>query len=99
MLEDFGEEQTTATPLFCDNTSVITISENPMFHQRTKYNCIKFHFIKDAIQEGVIDLVYCKSEEQIVDIFTKALPKDRFNYLRSLLGVNSVSNFEGGVEK
>ncbi|CAL8993609.1 unnamed protein product [Prunus brigantina] len=99
VLEDFGEEQAAATTLFCDNTSVIAMSKNPVFHQRTKHIGRKFHFIRDAIQEGVIDLVYYKGEEQIADIFTKALPKDRFNYLRNLLGVKSTSNLEGSVEK
>ncbi|CAL2266202.1 unnamed protein product [Prunus armeniaca] len=99
VLEDFGEEQTTATTLFCDNTSAIAMSKNPVFHQRSKHIRRKFHFIRDAIQDGEIDLIYCKGEEQIADIFTKALPKDRFSYLRSLLGVKSVSNLEGSVEK
>ncbi|KAM1198763.1 hypothetical protein FF2_010062 [Malus domestica] len=99
VLKDFGEEQAAATSLFCDNTSAIAMSKNHVFHQRTKHIGRKFHFIRDAIQEGTIDLIYCKSEEQIVDIFTKALPKDRFNNLRSLLGVKSVNNLEGSVEK
>ncbi|KAI5328650.1 hypothetical protein L3X38_028047 [Prunus dulcis] len=85
VLEDFGEEQTTATTVFCDNTSAIAMSKNPVFHQRSKHIRRKFHFIRDAIQNGEIDLVYCKGEEQIADIFTKALPKDRFSYLRSQL--------------
>ena len=99
VLEDFGEEQATATTLFCDNTSAIALSKNPVFHQRNKHSRRKFHFIRDAIQEGEIDLVYCKGEEQIADIFTKALSKVRFSYLRSLLGVKSVSNLEESVEK
>ncbi|KAI5323716.1 hypothetical protein L3X38_032788 [Prunus dulcis] len=98
VLEDFGEEQTTATTVFCDNTSAIAMSKNPVFHQRSKHIRKKFHFIRDAIQNGEIDLVYCKGEEQIADIFTKALPKDRFSYLRSLLGVKSARTLEGSVE-
>ncbi|KAI5317617.1 hypothetical protein L3X38_037324 [Prunus dulcis] len=98
VLEDFGEEQTTATTVFFDNTSAIAMSKNPVFHQRSKHIRRKFHFIRDAIQNGEIDLVYCKGEEQIADIFTKALPKDRFSYLRSLLGVKSASTLEGSVE-
>ncbi|CAL8993722.1 unnamed protein product, partial [Prunus brigantina] len=92
------KQHTTATTLFCDNTSAIAMSKNPVFHQRSKHIHRKFHFIRDAIQGGEIDLVYCKGEEQIADIFTKALSKDIFSYLRSLLGVKSVSNLEGSVE-
>jgi len=63
VLEDFGEEQAAATTLFCDNTSAIAMSKNPVFHQRSKHIRRKIHFIRDAIQEGEIDLVYCKGEE------------------------------------
>ncbi|CAL8137033.1 unnamed protein product [Prunus armeniaca] len=63
VLEDFGEEQAAVTTLFCDNTSAIAMSKNPVFHQRTKHIGKKFHLIIDTIQEGVIDLVYCKGEE------------------------------------
>ncbi|CAL2276928.1 unnamed protein product [Prunus armeniaca] len=98
VLEDFGEEQTTATIVFCDNTSAIEMAKNPVFHQRSKHIKRKFHFIREAIQEGVIELLYCKGDEQIADIFTKALPKDRFSYLRSMLGVKSASTLEGSVK-
>ncbi|KAI5349763.1 hypothetical protein L3X38_002652 [Prunus dulcis] len=86
VLEDFGEEQTTATTVFCDKTSAIAMSKNPVFHQRSKHIRRKFHFIRDAIQNGEIDLVYCKGEEQIADIFTKALPNDRFSFYLGCIG-------------
>ncbi|CAL2226911.1 unnamed protein product [Prunus armeniaca] len=98
VLEDFGEEQTTTTTLFCDSTSAIAMAKNPVFHQKSKHIDKKFHFIRDEIQKGVIELIYCKGEEQIADIFTKALHRDRFCYLRSLLGVKSASTLEGSVE-
>ncbi|CAL8162106.1 unnamed protein product [Prunus armeniaca] len=98
VLEDFGELQTEATPLMVDNTSAIAMTRNPVFHQKTKHINRRYHFIRDALQEGVVDLRYCKSEEQAADIFTKALSKDRFNYLRGLLGVKPVNNLERNVE-
>lgn len=57
-----------------------------------------YHFIHDALQEGVVDLRSYKFEEQVLDIFTKALPKDLFYYLRGLLGVQPVNNLEGNFE-
>ncbi|BBH01653.1 hypothetical protein Prudu_011986, partial [Prunus dulcis] len=51
VLEDFGELQTEATPLHCDNISAIAITKNPVFHQKTKHIDRRYHFIKDALQE------------------------------------------------
>lgn len=51
MLEDFGELQTEATPLQCDNTSAIAITKNHVFHQKTKHIDRRYHFIKDALHE------------------------------------------------
>ncbi|KAI5334092.1 hypothetical protein L3X38_024225 [Prunus dulcis] len=55
------------------------------------------HFIRDALQNGEIDLLYCKTEEQLADIFTKSLARDRFEYLRKALGVISAQHLEGSV--
>ncbi|KAM1699812.1 hypothetical protein ACFX2K_031115 [Malus domestica] len=98
VLEDFGEMQTEATPVHCDNTAAIAITKNPVFHQKNKHIDRRYHFIKNALQEGIIDLVYCPTNEQVADIFTKALTNDRFNYLREMLGVKSAQNLKGSVE-
>ncbi|KAI5348230.1 hypothetical protein L3X38_001117 [Prunus dulcis] len=98
VLEDFGEEQVEETPILCDNTSAIVISRNPVHHQKTRHISRKFHFIREAIQAKEIELVYCKTEDQIADILTKDLPKDRFVRLRSLLGVKSTKGLEWSVE-
>ena len=98
VLDDFGEMQPDATPLFCDNMSAISMVKNPVFHQKTRQINRRYHFIREALQEGVIDMRFCRSEEQLADIFTKALPKDRFNYLRLKLGVKPVSRLGEAVE-
>ncbi|CAL8132939.1 unnamed protein product [Prunus armeniaca] len=98
VLEDFGEEQVEGTPILCDNTSAIAMARNPVHHQKIRHISRKFHFIREAIQAKEIELIYCKTEDQIADILTKALPKDRFVRLRSLLGVKSTKGLEGSVE-
>ncbi|BBN69171.1 hypothetical protein Prudu_793S000200 [Prunus dulcis] len=98
VLEDFGEEQIEGTQILCDNTSAIAMARNPVHHQKTRHISRKFHFIREAIQTKEIELIYCKTEDQIADILTKALPKDRFVRLRSLLGVKSAKGLEGSVE-
>ena len=98
VLKDFGEEQVEPTVLMCDNTSAIAIAKKPVFHQKTGHISRKFHFIRDAIQWKEIELVYCKSEEQMADILTKALPKKKFNYFRDMLGVKSDASLEKSVD-
>ena len=78
--------------------SAISMAKNPVFHQRTRHINRKYHFIREALQEGVIDVKFCRSEEQLADIFTKALPKDRFKKLRLDLGVKSVNSLGEAVE-
>ena len=75
VLEDFGEIQTEVTPLHCDNTYAIAITKNSVFYQKTNHIDMRYHFIKDALQEGIIDLIYCPTEEQLADIFSKLLRK------------------------
>ena len=98
VLDDFWEMQAEATPLFYDNMSAISMAKNPVFHQRTRHINRKYHFIREALQEGVINVKFCRSEEQLTDIFTKALPKDRFKKLRLDLGVKSVNSLGEAVE-
>ncbi|KAI5355814.1 hypothetical protein L3X38_008709 [Prunus dulcis] len=98
VLSDFGEEQVEATPILCDNTSAIAITKNPVHHHRTRHISRRVHFIRDALQNGEIDLLYCRTGEQNADIFTKALARDRFEYLRSKLGVISAKHLEGSVK-
>ncbi|CAL2276373.1 unnamed protein product [Prunus armeniaca] len=97
VLEDFGEMQAVATPLNCDNTSAIAITKNPIFHQKTKHINRRYHYIKEALQQGVIDLLHCPTKEQVANIFTKVLAREQFSYLRELLGVKSVHNLKGSV--
>ena len=80
-----GEDE--ATYLLCDNKSAIAIAKNYVFHSRTRHIAVKYHFIKEAISDGEVQLMYCKSEEQVADIFTKALPLEKLVHFRKLLGV------------
>eukprot|EP00253_Pinus_taeda_P006041 PITA_06041 len=63
--------------IYCDNQSCIKPMENPIFHDRAKYIEIKYHFIRDYVQEGVVKLEYISTNEKVADIFTKALPRSK----------------------
>ena len=71
----------------CDNTSAIDISKNPVHHSRTKHIDIRHHFLRDHVEKKNIKLKHCRTEDQIADIFTKALPRETFVHLRLLLGL------------
>jgi preprotein translocase subunit SecB len=89
LLKDLNLKQNESTQLFVDNQAAISISNNPVFHGRTKHFKIKIFFLREVQQEGELKLLYCKTEEQHADILTKALPKLKFEYLRQKLGVYS----------
>nr|GFA64923.1 copia protein [Tanacetum cinerariifolium] len=78
-------------PIYCDSKSAIAISCNPVQHSRTKHIAVRYHFIKEHVERGTIELYFVKTDYQLADIFTKALPADRFNYLVRHLGMRSLS--------
>jgi hypothetical protein len=82
----FGQRVET-TVIHCDNQSCIKLSENPVFHDRSKHIDIRYHFIRDCVQRGVVQLQYIPTEEQVADILTKALGKAKFIFFRDQLGV------------
>jgi hypothetical protein len=81
-----------AMPLRCDNQGTIALIHNPMFHQLTKHTNVRFFFVRDAQQEGKIDINYIETESQLADIFTKALPVPRFEMLRQNLNIREFMN-------
>ena len=79
-LKDYGYE-IKETPIFCDDTSAINLTKNPVQHSRTKHIEIRHHFIREHVSSGDVVLNFVKSEFQLADIFTKRLSKDRFNFI------------------
>nr|GEX00269.1 hypothetical protein [Tanacetum cinerariifolium] len=76
-------------PIYCDSKSAIAISCNPVQHSRTKHIAVRYHFIKEHVEKGTIELYFVKTDYQLADLFTKALPVDRFNYLEVIEFGNS----------
>jgi len=79
-------------PLYCDNTTTINLTKNPIHHSKTKHIEIKHHFIRDHIQKGDIEIMFVKTENQLANLFTKPLARDRFNKLRTELGILDMKN-------
>lgn len=86
IMSDLGCKMSKPMLMFCDNQSAMHIAKNAVFHERTKHIEIDCHFIRDQVQAQVIQTVYTSSEDQIADLFTKALPSARFQKLLSKLG-------------
>ena len=72
MVDLFGQELR-PTIIHCDKQSCIKVFENLVFHDRSKHIEIKYHFIRDYVQRGAIELLYISTDEQVVDILTKSL--------------------------
>jgi hypothetical protein len=88
-MKDIHVEYDEPIPIYCDNTSAISISKNPVMHSKMKHIPIKYHFLWEHVAEKNIRVEYVGTKEQVVDIFTKLLPQESFEYLRQRRGVIS----------
>ena len=61
--------------LYCNNQSAIKLTQGDNYHTRTKHIDIQYHFICDAVRNGLVSLTYCPTEDMVTDILTKPLPK------------------------
>ena len=73
--------------VYCDNTSAINISKNPVQHSRTKHIDIRHHFIRELVENKSVVIEHVATDMQLADIFTKALDASRFISLRKALGI------------
>ncbi|KAJ9542951.1 hypothetical protein OSB04_029457 [Centaurea solstitialis] len=85
-LQDY-DIQLSKIPIYCDNTSAIAIANNPVLHSKTKHIEVRYHFIRDHVMNGDIELHFVPTEYQLADPFTKPLDVTRFNMLISELGM------------
>ncbi|GJY35811.1 retrovirus-related pol polyprotein from transposon TNT 1-94 [Tanacetum coccineum] len=78
-------------PLYCDNKSAIALYYNNVQHSRDKHIDIRYHFINEQVENGIVELYFVQTEYQLADIFTKPSPRERFNFLIDKLGMRSMS--------
>ena len=80
-------QQKEASNLYCDNKAAISISENPVQHDRTKHEEIYRHFIKEKLEKKIINLPFVRSEDQLADILTKAIASEASSTVLDKLGI------------
>ena len=87
LLGDLGAQrhQGKTKQIQCDNQGAIALTKNPEYHARTKHIDIQYHFIRQHIESGAIQLIYCPTQAMTADIFTKPLPAPQFR--RHVIGL------------
>jgi hypothetical protein len=80
-------KQRKATKVDIDNQAAIAISNNPIFYGKTKLFKLKYYFLREVQKNNKLQLIYCKTKDQLADMLTKSLSKTRFETLRDKIGV------------
>ncbi|GKF04398.1 hypothetical protein Tco_0035066 [Tanacetum coccineum] len=78
-------------PMYCDNKSVIALCCNNVQHSRSKHIDIRHHFIREQVENRVVELYFMETNYQLADILTKALPRERIKFLLPRLGMKSMT--------
>ena len=97
LLSDINAPPQTPILIKEDNQGIIAIARNPVSHSRTKHIDIKFHYVREALEDGIIDLIYCPTEQMTADILTKPLARQQFETFRLEMGLKnlpSISQFK-----
>ena len=76
-----------AACIYYDNQSCIKLYENPIFHDKSKHIDIKYPYIRDMVEKGVVKLQYVATDEEVADVLTKPFYRMNFEYFRDKLGV------------
>ena len=70
---ELGSGSTEATTIYEDNQAAISMSKNPQYHGRAKHISIKYHFIREQVNDGTVTLKYCPTQDMLADMLTKGL--------------------------
>jgi hypothetical protein len=99
LLSDLGQLVDALVVIYCDKISSILLANNLVYHARTNHIEVHYHFIKEKVLAKEIDLIHVNTEDQVANIFTKALSTDKLKKFRKMLGVLEVDlSLRGSVK-
>ena len=87
LVPDLGVGQETATTIYTDSQSALAVARNPVFHACTKHIEVHYHYVRERLSAGEISLVYVPTQDNLTDLFTKALSREKFEAFRKALGL------------
>ena len=90
MLKHLGFPQENPTEIYIDNRSAIALAKNPLYHEISKHIDTRYHFIREHVKNKEVELISCKTNNQVADIFTKTLKREVFIRLKFMLGMISL---------
>ena len=97
LLKDLPEKVSDPTTIYCDNLNIIQLAKNPVFHTRTKHIEVHYHFVRECVLSGEVELQYVPTDRQTADIFIKPLGLDKLWQFSGALGLHhlDVPNLRG----
>jgi hypothetical protein len=95
---ELGEDIGGALTVYEDNQGAIALAKNPEFHKRTKHIDIRYHFVREKVEDGQVVLEYCPTQDMLADLMTKPIAAAHFDALRTKLGIQVATESSGSVE-
>ena len=89
-ISEIGGGEGKPLTISCDNQGAIALAKDNKFHARTKHIDLRYHFIREAVEDGKIQVKYVPTDENVSDIFTKPLPRPKFSRFVEMLGLRKL---------
>ncbi|MCO5596377.1 hypothetical protein L7F22_050438 [Adiantum nelumboides] len=84
---DLGVGQDTANTIYIESQSTLAVARNPVFHARTKHIEVHYHYVRERLSAREISLAYVPTQDNLADLFTKALSREKLEAFRKALGL------------
>jgi hypothetical protein len=91
LFKELGRKVEDEKQILEDNQGAIALANNPAYHARTKHIDIRYHFVRECVENGDITLTYCNTKDMVADALTKALPKERHWILLGKMGMKNTT--------